>query len=215
MKKREDAVIKYLAVAMLILISGFGCSIIGFPGSATATPDQKIRPLGDTGLAPGLSVLYFRKFKARHLKKLPSGKQAIFDGKPGKPIPYLNHAFGKKNVFDSGTPRLIGMQMSGYLKLSAPGIYWFKAFANDGVRVWINDVLVADDPEWHAKGDRFSEPLSTEISQNGWHPMLLRYFQRKGTATLKMYWKRPGDADYSIIPAEAYAHDPTLVKKKK
>ena len=214
MKTNKGSFAEYLVFAITFSIAVIGCSFSGLNDSAFATTDQKIRSINDTGLKSGLAVLYFHKFKARHLEKLPSGKQAIFDGKPGKPIPYLNHAFGKKNVFDSGTRKLIGMQMSGFLKLSTTGTYGFKAFANDGIRIWINNELVADDPEWHAKGDRYSEPLSIDISKAGWHPMLLRYFQRKGTATLRMYWKRPGEKDYSIIPAEAYAHDPTTVKKK-
>jgi hypothetical protein len=214
MKTKTVAFSRYLVFAMALSGIVIGLNIAGSHGLASAATGQKIRSLDDTGLVPGLSVLYFRKFKARHLKKLPSGEQAVFDGKPGKPIPYLNHAFGKKNVFDSGTRKLIGMQMNGFLKLSTTGTYGFKAFANDGIRIWIDSQQVADDPEWHAKGDRYSEPVCIDISKAGWHPMLLRYFQRKGTATLKLYWKRPGDADYSIIPAEAYAHDPTTVKKK-
>jgi len=215
MKTKKGAFTRYLVFAMAFLVTVIGFNMVGPHGSAFATTDQKVRSLDDTGLKPGLAVLYFHRFKGRHLNKLPSGKQAIFDGKPGNPIPYLNHAFGKKPVFDSGTRKEIGMQMSGFLKLSTPGTYEFKAYANDGIRVWVDDQLVADDPGWHAPpGDRYSEPLSIDIGKTGWHPMLLRYFQRRGTATLKMYWKKPGDKDYSIIPAEAYAHDPTILEKK-
>jgi PA14 domain-containing protein len=215
MKIKTGVFRRYLIFAMALSVTAIGCNIAGPLGTAFATTEQRIRALDDAGLEPGLAVLYFHRFKARHLNKMPSGKQAVFDGKPGKPIPYLNHAFGKKRVFDSGTRKEIGMQMSGFLKLSTPGIYGFKAYANDGIRVWVDDQPVADDPVWHAPpGDRYSEPMNIDISKPGWHPMLLRYFQRRGTATLKMYWKRPGDKDFSIIPAEAYAHDPTAVKKK-
>ncbi len=38
------------------------------------------------------------------------------------------------------------------------------------------------------------------------------YFQRKGTATLELYWKPPGqeDADFVLVPAEAFAHIPEI-----
>ena len=181
-------------------------TLCGMPVYASQGP----RPTVDeTLLQPGLAVWYFHKFKSRHLKFLPDGDRVFTLGKPGKPIPYLDHAFGKNEVFDSGTRKEIGMHMTGYLKIPAPGTYGFKAYANDGIRVFVNEQVVVDDPEWHPPpGDRFSEPRSIELAEAGWYPMTVRYFQRRGTATLKLYWKKPGEADYGIIPAEAYAHVP-------
>ena len=46
------------------------------------------------------------------------------------------------------------------------------------------------------------------IEEAGWYPMLIKYFQKKGTAALSLYWKPPGAAEFSVIPAEAYAHLP-------
>ena len=36
----------------------------------------------------------------------------------------------------------------------------------------------------------------------------LLYFERKGTSTLELYWKQPGDEDggMALVPAEAFAH---------
>ena len=104
--------------------------------------------------------------------------------------------------------------MDGFIKLSHTGEYWFKALANDGIRVFVSEQLVVDDPEWHEYGDRYSSPLNMILSEPGWYPLRVRYFQRKGTAALKLYWKRPGDKEFAIIPEEAYAHTEEQVKKK-
>jgi len=200
-------------IVFLILVSGTYIAAADRPSGQAKLAPAKV---DSSELKPGLAVLYFHGFKARHLDKLPSGDQAVKKGKPGDPIPYLNHAFGRKHVFGSGTRKEIGMHMTGFLKLSAPGTYWFKAYANDGIRVFINDQLVADDPAWRPPpGDQYSEPLSINVTESGWFPVLIRYFQRKGTATLKLYWKIPGDKDFSIIPAEAYAHVPSPVGPKQ
>lgn len=195
------------AIAALFLWGGCVAAVFAAEGAAA--------PVDEASLQPGLAVWYFHKFKARDLKYLPDGERVFSEGTPGKPIPYLNHAFGKKHVFDSGTRKEIGMHMTGYLNIPAPGTYWFKAYANDGIRVFVNDRVVTEDPAWHpAPGDRFSEPGSIDVATAGWVPITVRYFQRRGTATIKLYWKKPGDADYRIIPPEAYAHVPSEGKRK-
>lgn len=157
-------------------------------------------------LRPGLSVLYFDKFFERHIDKLPVGKEALKRGKPGKPIPYLNHRFGESNVFDSRNNRGIGMQMTGLLRFDQPGDYVFRVKSNDGFRMFVGDRMILDDPTMH--GDRFSAPGTVQMDIAGWYRLMIQYFQRKGTATVELYWQPPGAADFSVVPAEAYAHLP-------
>lgn len=170
-------------------------------GLQPATPQP-----GAEQLQPGLSVLYFDKFFERHIDKLPVGKEALKRGKAGKPIPYLNHRFGEGNVFDSKNNRGIGMQMTGLLRFDRTGGYGFKVKSNDGFRMFVSDQLVLDDPTVHA--ERFSMPVTVQVDAAGWYPVMIQYFQRKGTATVELFWQPPGAADFMIVPAEAYAHLP-------
>ena len=156
---------------------------------------------------PGLAVTYLPG-KFRHTDEMPSGSSMQRLGRPGAPIAYFDHSFGKGEVFASGLSRAIGLEATGFVHLKRPGTYRFKALSNDGIRVWIADRPVVDDGEWHSTGDRFSAPLSFDNSQIGWASIRLRYFQRKGTAALKLYWQPPGSADFEVIPAAAYAHLP-------
>jgi hypothetical protein len=98
------------------------------------------------------------------------------------------------------------MRMKGLLRFSDTGRFHFRAFVNDGIRFYINDRLVLDEPQWNSKGDRYTSSTAVQVDRAGWYPVTVEFFQRKGTATIKLYWKIPGDADYKIIPAEAYAH---------
>lgn len=156
---------------------------------------------------PGLAVLYI-KGSYRHIDQMPTGKDALKEGEPGKPIPFINHRFGSGEVFDSGLSTKVGVQMTGFIRFPAAGRYLFKAKSNDGIRVYINNAMVIDDPKVHLMGDQFSGEGPVEIAKPGWYPFLLQFFQRKGTSMLELYWQAPGAADFSIIPADAYGHIP-------
>ncbi len=158
-------------------------------------------------LKSGLSVTYLKGFW-RSIGQMPGQDWFLKYGNPGKPIPYINHRFGKGNVFDSGENKGIGVQMIGCLFLDRPGLWQFKALSNDGISVLIDNIQVVNDPNWHARGDRFSDPMGLQATRAGYYGMVLRYFQRKGTATLEFYWKPPGSKEFSIVPKNAYWHLP-------
>ena len=157
---------------------------------------------------PGLNVVYTKiKKKVRDVDSMRSDRSMLRSGNKGKPLAKLDHAFGEGNVFDSGQSWFVGVLITGLIKLDQPGLYEFQALANDGIKIYVADQLVSADGQWHAKGDRLSPPGSLKVAKPGWYNFKIKYFQRKGTATLRMYWKRPGQEDFSVIPAEAYAHN--------
>ncbi len=119
----------------------------------------------------------------------------------------LNHHFSKEEeVFDSGLNTTICVKMEGAIRLDTNGTYRFKALSNDGIRVTIGGLVVAEDPNVHS--DRFTDPVSLEIESAGWYPITVEYFQRKGTAAIELHWQAPGNDGFSIVPAETYAHVP-------
>ena len=160
----------------------------------------------DAALVPGLAVAYFFNYKHRHLNPLTKGNVPNKKGKPGKPIPFLNHDFERNEVFDSGTNRLVALRMEGLLHFSESGTYTLLGLANDGIRIYLDDQLIIDDPEWHARGDQYTIGVVTEIAQAGWYRMKVEYNQRKGTAAIGFFWRRPGADAFEPVPAKAYAH---------
>jgi hypothetical protein len=187
---------------MLILLAGCATSPDGADGFVR--PPQAYLPLNTEGLEPGLAVLYLKHNFVRSLDLLPQGEKAREKGQPGPPIPYLNHQFGRSPIFDSGTNRGIGMEISGFIRLEQPGTYGFQANSNDGFRLYIDGQLLVDDPDWHS--DRLSPEARLSITEPGWYSLRCRYFQRKGTATIQLYWQPPGDNRFTIVPAKVLAH---------
>ena len=148
---------------------------------------------------PGLKVTYFfRMFD--HVDELKS----ISGGTEGEPIKQLNHvSFEDGQVLTTDRPDGVGAQIRGLLKFPSAGSYTLKLQSNDGVRIDIGGVHLHSDPEIHAA--RWSPDMHYEVKTAGWYDLKIDYYQRKGTAALRMKWITP-DQTEEVIPASAFAH---------
>jgi hypothetical protein len=164
---------------------------------------EKIAP--DT-IQPGLAVTYYLNFFKRDLGYLKQMKENEFEIMKGEPVVQLNPQFGDGEVFGSGTSRGVAMSMKGYLLFPEQGRYQMQALSNDGVIVIIDDKLAISDPQQHS--DQLSNLAHIEITAEGWVPVTVEYFQRKGTSALKLFWKMPGGEDFVPVPKENYGHIP-------
>jgi hypothetical protein len=71
-----------------------------------------------------------------------------------------------------------------------PGNYRFYAFADDGVRVYIGDLLLVD--EWHeASGTVYRD----DITLVGDHVVRVEYYEHSGDARIRCWWRRRGDIE--------------------
>ena len=157
----------------------------------------------DAEIAPGLAVkYYFSLFRRIHeIKEWAKYK----DGKPGEPLLMLNYRSGAGEVLTSGSSDDVGADIRGMMNFAEAGDYVLAMQSNDGVRLEIGGKLIINDPTVHS--DRFSELVTVQITEPGWYPLSLQYFERKATSTLELYWLKPGEEGrLSFVPAEALAH---------
>lgn len=181
-----------------------------FPTQASPPPEPifltELTPaeVNAEAIQPGLDVTYYLKYFKRDITYLQHRRKGEFRKKEGKPIMELDHQFGERKVFDSGKSRGVAMQMRGFINFPEAGAYSMQALSNDGIILKISDQLAISDPGVHS--DQLSNIAEITIDTPGWYPLSIDYFQRKGTAALKLYWKTPRDAEFTIIPAEAYGH---------
>ena len=155
-------------------------------------------------LKKGLDVVYFLEYFERSLSGLPKPGESDYETVKGKPVLELNHQFGNEEVFASGTNRGVAMRMQGYLHFAETGLYQLQALSNDGVVVTLGGKTVISDPEQHS--DRLSNIGHVTIVQPGYYAATVEYFQRKGTAALKLFWKTPNTGEFVPIPQNAYVH---------
>jgi hypothetical protein len=69
------------------------------------------------------------------------------------------------------------------------GNYLIHASADDGVRIWIDDVLVIDEWHWQDGAKDYNRSIHLE---EGDHTIHIDYFQIDGDATLR-FWIRPAE----------------------
>jgi hypothetical protein len=184
-----------------ILLSILWLSLAGPVQGAAESPE--IRTVS-SGLKPGLAVIYIEK-NFRNIDQVPTGEAAFHAGHQGKAVLMLNHQSDKKGVvFDSGRSQGVAMVMDGFLHLGKKGTYLWQALANDGIRMFINGRLIFEDPSVHK--DRLTPVGTLQVMQPGWYPVSITYFQRKGTASLKLYWQPAAASEFTLVPADVYWH---------
>ena len=183
-----------LPIVLILLLLG-GCK-----SSQTYPDGNSIK----NSLEPGLGVLFFNGMY-RDVRRIPDGDMAILEkGRPGSPILLINNQFGTDEVYDSGRSRGVGVQMKGYILFDEEGPYQFQALSNDGVEVIIDGNSILIDPNVHS--DRLSNVGTFSVEKTGWHTLMVKYFQRKGTAALKLFWKTPGQDEFQVVPQRVYGH---------
>ena len=101
----------------------------------------------------------------------------------------------------SGMLEWYGIQFHALLHAEFEGAYQFKLKSDDGSRRWINGVQMIDHDGLHSA--RFSATVKTRL-EAGWQKLRLDYFQGpKSKIALQLFWKTPGNADWTVVPAAA------------
>jgi YVTN family beta-propeller protein len=92
------------------------------------------------------------------------------------------------------------VRWSGMVEASATGNFQFQTRANDGVRLWINGILVIDDWNNHSSTvDRTTASIA--LAKNQRYSVVLEYYENTGAATAKLRWLRPGTTTFGSVPA--------------
>lgn len=186
-----------LIMAALLVTNVGGAWAQSFTGLSKASPQPAAG-----ALSAGLAVRYYGA-KYNHIRELVE-MMDYQKGTQGKPIPMLNYHVGRGNVLTTTTTDLMGADITGFIHLAKAGKYTFLVQSNDGVRLEIGGKQIYEDPDVHS--DRFSDELFLEISDPGWYPIRVLYFEKKATSTLELYWQVPGSSDADFVPADAFAH---------
>jgi hypothetical protein len=156
-----------------------------------------------TTLQDGLTAkIYFSRFE--HIDDL----QRFIDAAPRpnetRTLPNLDYAWGAGNVLGTTSSDLVGARIDGLILLDERGTYRLMVTSNDGVRLTVGGVALFEDPDIHS--DRDSPPIPIEVTTPGWYPIDILYFEKKGTATLKLAWSPPDRAAFVPVPPAAFKH---------
>lgn len=197
----DDFVFLHDRFAPLDIVTAFVSA--GQPGDAVTG----LTPLGvqpsSSDLEQGLGVTYYRRIF--NLIGEVSAFALSNPGVKGEPINVLDYKSGSAEVLTSGSADAVGAEIRGVINFARAGVYTLALESNDGVELSIGGKLIVSDPGVHA--DRFSPLVPVEITEPGWYPFEMTYFEKRNTATLRLYWLPPGEAGgLKFVPAAALAH---------
>ncbi|MBL7818672.1 MAG: RICIN domain-containing protein [Saprospiraceae bacterium] len=106
------------------------------------------------------------------------------------------------NDWGTAAPAVTGMpadnfsiRYEGNIVSSVAGNYTFTITADDGVRFWLNGVLVLD--KWFDQAPT-TYTITSALTANKSCPIKLEYYERGGGAVAKLWWTVPGQASQSI-----------------
>jgi hypothetical protein len=186
------------ALGLAVLLAGCAGEAPVPAGGPTPVAPQP----GDAALRPGLQPRYFYG-DFNHVDLVPTKPADVAKGNLGKPVANLAANSNTGRLWEAQSDTQYGVHFSGLIKLQA-GEYQFAVKSNDGVRVFLDQARILEDPTAHP--DRFTPPTRVTIAKPGWYRLTVQYFQRRGSAALELHWQPPGAAALSIVPAEALAH---------
>jgi large repetitive protein len=91
------------------------------------------------------------------------------------------------------------VRWTGKVEATATGKFQFQTASNDGVRLWINGVLVINNWTNHATVNDTSAAIS--LTQNQRYAVTMEFYDASGAAVARLRWKRPGQTTYAAVPA--------------
>jgi hypothetical protein len=90
------------------------------------------------------------------------------------------------------------VRWSGYLRIPEDGTYEFITRSDDGVHLWIDNKMVIDNWTVH----RAITDKATMELKAGSVPIKLEWYQKRGPATMQLYWRSGSDAQPRLIEPE-------------
>ena len=90
------------------------------------------------------------------------------------------------------------IRWSGDIYAEDNGLYSFRAYTDDGVRLYIDDVLVIDHWLSQAPTSRTGEIYL----ESGIHQLIMEYYEDGGGAVAQLYWTPPNDNETLVVPTD-------------
>lgn len=141
-----------------------------------------VRPYSGTGT--GLTGMYFNNVNFTSQKLSRVDATVNFDWRTGAPASQID-------------PDTFSVRWSGQVEPKYSENYTFYTVADDGVRLWVNNVLLIDDRNEHSATERSG---SITLTAGKKYSIKLEYFDNQQDASVKLMWSSPSQGK-EIIPA--------------
>jgi hypothetical protein len=138
------------------------------------------------GVVPGLQGEYFNNMTLAGAPALTRIDATVdFDWGTGSPGAGLN-------------ADQFSVRWTGFVRAPANGNYLFQTRSDDGVRLWVNGVLIINNWTDHSPTDNTSAAVALVAGTD--YPVIMEFYENGGGAEARLRWRRPADAAFSPIP---------------
>lgn len=104
--------------------------------------------------------------------------------------PQINFAWFNKAPAPGVDPHVFSVRWTGFLQPPESGTYRFRAFVDDGIRVYVNGKLVIDAWSLHDTG-RFVGEIYLDAGRQ--YPLKVEYFNAMFEGEIKLQWQLPSE----------------------
>lgn len=162
--------------------------------AAPATPDgaasdaDLLKAPDGTVLAPGVSVRVYDV--GENMANLP----VLVEGQTPN-VSFVRRTLALDNDF--GLDDRFLTAVDAFLKIDEAGKYTLRLVSDDGSKLYLGDKLLIDRDGLHSEGGKDANVDLTP----GLHEFRVWHFDNTHDAVLRLEWKPPGAADFTVVPA--------------
>ena len=173
-----------------LLRGGSDCNLDGVLDECQPELDCDGDLIQDQCVAGELGILgaYFRSQGDDRFSELMLGRmdETVFfewgSGSPAALLPEDNFA----------------VRWTGTFVADQTGLHRFRAQADDGLRIWFDDVQVVD--EWQDGGAGPNFDFEQDLVAGDRRAIRVEYYESGGDATIRLRLRTPADSDYTTVP---------------
>lgn len=110
----------------------------------------------------------------------------------------INNSWGGSSPLAGIGADDFSVRWEGNLAVAVTGSYTFRTRSDDGVRLWVDDVLIIDN--WTDHSARFDSSTPVTLTGGESYAVKMEYYERGGHAVAELHWSGPGIAMGPIAP---------------
>ena len=111
----------------------------------------------------------------------------------------VNFDWGTGSPGAGVTADQFSVRWTGNVQAPATGSYRFQTMSDDGVRVWVNGVLVINN--WTNHAPTTNNSASIALTGGTRYAITMEFYDGTGVRHGRLRWKRPGQTSFAAIPA--------------
>ena len=101
------------------------------------------------------------------------------------------------------------VRWTGTIKAPSTATYYFRTFADDGVRLWVDDMTTPIIDDWGPYHGTATDSVGVNFVLNRFYKIRLEYYENFGGAAVNLAWSSDGKQTFSTVPqSQLYCNGP-------